>query len=228
MQTLQESRKFSLWRNALTDHGNTVRHVEELHSIRKRNGEILFSLVKIDAESPEGNPLLPIALLRGHFVSVVTCLIDQASGERYFLLVRQRRVANGALFYEHPAGMMDSDTDPAEVAMTEVYEETGMQIKREDLQPLNQAPYYSSPGLIDEGGYFFACELEMDRAEIMQYHEQSHGHGGEGEFIQTVVATEAECFQLIRNTNGVLGLYLYKDFLAQKTDNQQQRRAPQS
>lgn len=214
MEELHHSLKYRQWRTSLEAQGIEVRSVEELHSLRKRNGEILFSLIRMDASAPEGNPMLPVVLLRGHFVSVLTCLQDKDSGEEYFLLVRQRRVANGALFYEHPAGMTDSETDPWEIALIELQEETGVKIKREQLTLLSDEPLYSSPGLLDEGGSFFCCELEMSAEEIQHYHNASHGHGGEGEFITTYVARPGEAKKLIKNANGLLNIYLYQDYKA--------------
>jgi 8-oxo-dGTP pyrophosphatase MutT (NUDIX family) len=216
MQSFDESRKFKVWKSNLEKNGNQVHSVTDLHSVRKGNGEILFSLLKMDATSPEGNPLLPIAMIRGNFVSVTTCLRDQDSGEEFLLLVRQRRVANGAMFYEHPAGMMDQHTDPFEIALIEMHEETGMEITRESLHQLNEELFYSSPGLLDEGGYFFCCELELSREEIMSYHLQSGGEGGEGEFIQTYIATPAEARKLILNSNGLLGIFLWQEWRAKK------------
>lgn len=212
MQTLEESLKFQQWKSAVESMGNVLHSVEDLYTVRKRNGEILFSMIKMDAVSPEGNPLLPIALLRGHFVSVLTCLIDQDTQEKFFLLVRQRRVANGDWFYEHPAGMMDSHQDPYEIALIELREETGMIVRREALILLNDSPFYSSPGLLDEGGYFFCVELELPREEIMTYHEQAKGEGGEGEFITTYVATPQEARKLIKNSNGLLATFLYEEW----------------
>jgi ADP-sugar diphosphatase len=209
MQNLQDSLKYRTWANDLITHGIQLKGLEELSTIRKRNGEILFSLVKIDATAPEGNPILPIVMLRGNFVSVLTCLVDRATREEFMLLVCQRRVANGALFYEHPA---DSQTDPFAVALVEVSEETGMTITRDILHLHNEERLYSSPGLLDEAGYFFSCEIEMDRAEIDAYHMKRGGHYGEGEFIHTYVATPAEAKQLIKNVSGLLATYLYEDW----------------
>jgi ADP-sugar diphosphatase len=216
MQRLEESLKFLNWSQDLKTHGVQLRALEELSTIRKRNGDILFSLIKIDAQAPEGNPILPIVMLRGHFVSVLTCLIDRSSGERFMLLVCQRRVANGAMFYEHPAGMCDSEADPYAVALIEVSEETGMQIQREDLILHNEALLYSSPGLLDEAGYFFSCEIEMDRSEIESYHMKRGGHYGEGEFIHTYVATPTEAKQLIKNVSGLLAIYLFEDWVGSR------------
>ncbi len=212
MQQLEDSLKYKMWASDLKTSGIALKNLEELHTIRKGNGEILFSLIKVDATAPEGNPLLPIVMLRGNFVSVLTCLIDKETKEEFFLLVCQRRVANGALFYEHPAGMTDSESDPFEVALIEVSEETGLQIKRDQLHLLNDGQLYSSPGLLDEAGYFFACEIEMSREEIMAFHMKRGGHYGEGEFIHTFVATPKEAKSLIKNVCGLLNSYLYQDW----------------
>ena len=212
MQLLEDSLKYRTWAGDLQSHGVLLHSLEELSTIRKRNGDVLFSLVKIDATAPEGNPILPIVMLRGNFVSVLTCLIDRVTREEFMLLVCQRRVANGALFYEHPAGMCDSQSHPHEVALIEVSEETGMQITREVLHLHNEERLYSSPGLLDEAGYFFSCEIEMDRAEIDSYHMKRGGHYGEGEFIHTYIATPSEAKHLIKNVSGLLAIYLYEDW----------------
>lgn len=216
MQAFDQSPKFKVWKSNLEKNGNQVHSVTDLHSVRKGNGEILFSLIKMDATSPEGNPLLPITMIRGHFVSVTTCLRDRDTGEEFLLLVRQRRVANGALFYEHPAGMMDQHSDPFEIAMIEMHEETGVKVGRESLHLLNEEPYFSSPGLLDEGGYFFCCEMELSREEIMDLHLKSAGEGGEGEFIQTFIATPKEARGLIKNSNGLLGIFMWQEWKASK------------
>ena len=216
MQRLEDSLKYKMWAADLKTAGIALKNLEELQTIRKGNGEILFSLIKIQANTPEGNPLLPIVMLRGHFVSVLTVLIDTETKEEFQLLVCQRRVANGALFYEHPAGMSDSQSDPFEVALVEVSEETGLQIQREQLHLLNDEKLYSSPGLLDEGGYFFACEIEMARKDIMAFHMKRGGHYGEGEFIHTYIATTEEAKKLIKNVSGLLNIYLYQDWKAEQ------------
>jgi 8-oxo-dGTP pyrophosphatase MutT (NUDIX family) len=212
MQKLEDSLKFRQWKDQLDRHGIVLHSHEELHTVRKGKGDVLFSLLKIKAEAPEGNPILPIVMLRGAFVTVLTALIDAESGEEFHLLVRQRRVANGALFYEHPAGMADGMADPFEVALLEVEEETGMKITREQLTLLVPEPIYSSPGLLDEGGWFFCCTVTMPRTEIDALHLQPHGAGGEGEFIHTYVARPEEVPALIRNASGLLLHFLYQDW----------------
>ncbi|MEM7039822.1 MAG: NUDIX domain-containing protein [Bacteroidota bacterium] len=214
MEALKDSLKFRQWKGEMEKHGNVLHNVEDLHTVRKRNGEVLFSMIKMQADSPEGNPLLPIALLRGHFVAVLVALIEEETGQEYHLLVRQRRVATGALFFEHPAGMCDSETDPWAIALIEVEEETSLKVTREDLTLLTPQPLYSSPGLLDEGGYFFCCRLTMPAAEIQALHEKEAGTAGE--YIHTFIATPEESRHLIKAANGVLLYFLYQEWLGKQ------------
>lgn len=210
MEELKDSHKYQTWIKALHAHEIRIEKVHELHTVRKSSGQVLFSMIRMDATSPEGNPLLPIAVIRGHFVSILTCLIDQDTGDQFLLLVCQRRVANGAEFYEMPAGMTDSEADPYVVALQELREETGLELKREDLHLLNPDMLYSSPGLTDEGGWFFFTELRLSREEIMRYHNKAMGAAGEHEFIRTHIATFPEARQLVKNINGLVNIYLYE------------------
>lgn len=209
MEHLEKSQKFVLWRDSLQRSGVSLENFEELSTIRKGNGEVLFSLLRIEAKDYSGTPLLPIVLLRGHFVSVLTCFIEHETGKKYLLLVKQRRVANGEIFYEHPAGMCDSETDPVKVACKEVFEETGFEVTPAQLHAINDEPFYSSPGLLDEGGYFFWCEIELSTNEIKAFQARKTGAAGENEFIETAVVPIEDAFFLMNNTNGMLNLLMY-------------------
>ena len=131
MENLGDSLKYQQWRRQLHKNNIQLNGLEELHLVRKRGGEVLFALLRMAAQAPNGEPLLPVVLLRGHFVGVLTCLKDKATGEERFLMVRQRRVGTGAVMLEHPAGMVDNTKDPYAVAITEVEEETGLKITRD-------------------------------------------------------------------------------------------------
>lgn len=209
MERMEESLKFKEWKKSLLENGIQIASIEEQYSVHKKSGEVLFSFIKINAIDPEGVPLLPYALIRGHFVSVVTVLIDKDSGKKFFLLVKQRRVANGKIFFEHPAGMTDSEKDPYKVAIKEVQEETGLVIERSDLKLLYERPLYSSPGLLDEAGYFFYCEINLDSNELEKYKNKLAGAKGESEHIETFICSIDEVYNYIDNSNGILASMLY-------------------
>ncbi|MEO0471906.1 MAG: NUDIX hydrolase [Bacteroidota bacterium] len=208
-ERVQDSHKYKLWASNLAANGLDVHGIEELYTRYRHNGEALFSLLLLDATTPEGDKIPPICFLKGEVVCVMVVLIDQDSGEKYNLLVRQRRICNGDFIYEQVAGMVDIDDDPHDVAVRETAEEVGIQVKKEDVILLNQTPYFPSTGTSDEALYFYYCELKMSAAEIASYHNQQMGVISEHERIYTHLATIEEARRLITNTNGLLNIFLY-------------------
>lgn len=210
MEALQHALKYRQWQQSLSAHGvRFTTPVHEIHTLRKGNGEVLFSLIDSHPVDPDGHPLHGLCLLRGHFVCVLTCIRNTDTGTRQLLLVRQRRICNGALFYEHPAGMMDSDSDPYATALKELEEETGLVVRRDQLHALNPDLYYSSPGLLDEGGFFFYCNLEMTGAQIAALQGAQRGAAHEKERILLHLATVDEALRLVKNIQGQLCIYLW-------------------
>lgn len=208
-ESLFEAPKFKVWQQNLLQNGLNVHSVKEIYSKFRYNGEILFSLVSVDASLPEGGKIPPICFIRGASVSVVVCFIEKETKEKYLLLVKQRRVADGSYMYETPAGMMDTEADPLTVAVKEVEEETGLQVTKEQVIALTAQKLYCSPGACDESMYMFYCELTLSKAEIFAFHNQSTGVASEYENIETTVVSIPEAMKMITNTNGLLNIYLY-------------------
>lgn len=209
MEKLTDSHKYKLWRGKLETSGLNIHDIEEIYSRRNGKDEILFSLLMTDATTPEGDKIPPICFLKGEVVCVLICFIEKVSREKYLLLVKQRRICDGSHTYEHPAGMLDSESDPAAVAAREVHEETGIELAKEELTRLLNHPCYPSTGTSDEAMYFFFCEIELTSDEIKAYHNQKMGVESDHERITTFVAPFAEGHRLITNTNGILLDYLY-------------------
>jgi len=208
-EELTQSYKFNNWKRKLIDNGLTVKGVEEVYTVRRYNGEVLFSLLLLDATTPEGNRIPPVCFLKGEVVCVLICLIDKETKERYLLLVKQRRICNGGYIYEHVAGMVDRDDNPLEVAIREAEEESGMKLTIDQLIPLNKEPYYPSSGTCDEAIYFYACEIELTKEEIMSYDKKDMGVQYEHERIQTCIVSIPDALKLITNVCGLLQVYLY-------------------
>src|SRR5690606_24920286 len=141
---------------------------------------------------------------KGEVVCILICLIDQTTGDKYLLLVRQRRICDGSLIYEHPAGMLDGERDPYRVAIREVWEETGVEISRDQLKSLSSKLLFPSTGTSDEAMYFFYTEIVWPLERIRSFDQQKRGEVSENENITTHVLPFAEAYRLITNTNGLL------------------------
>ncbi len=221
-ESLENAHKFKIWKANLQTNGLKINNIEEIYTRHRYNGEALFSLVMLDADTPEGDKIPPICFIKGEVVCVCIVLIDKATKEKYLLLVKQRRIAEGGYTFEHPAGMVDGTKTPLEIAVMEVKEETGITVTEEDL--INLSPnkrLFPSTGTSDEAMYFYFCEIELDKKDIEAFENKEMGTEYEFERITTHVYSFVEGHHKINNSNGLLLNYLYlsavKDFETLKT-----------
>jgi ADP-sugar diphosphatase len=216
-ESIETAHKFKLWKANLQANGLKINNIEEVYTRHRYNGEALFSLLMLDADTPEGDKIPPICFMKGEVVSVCIVLIDKKTNEKYLLLVKQRRIAEGGYTYEHPAGMVDDTKTPLEIAVMEVKEETGITVSPSDLTNLSPSKrLFPSTGTSDEAMYFYFCEIELEMSEIQSFENKNMGTDYEFERITTHVFPFAEGHKKINNTNGLLLNYLYlsevKDF----------------
>jgi ADP-sugar diphosphatase len=161
---------------------------------------------------PEGRPLPAYALIKGHACLVVTVVVNGDTGERKFLMLRQRRIAHGRESLEFPAGMLDDEVDdPAGTAVREMREETGLEIRREDLVPLSPVPLFTSPGLDDEALYYFACTVTLPAGRFHALEGGAGGNAEEGEFIRLGLWEYPDALREVTSAQVRLGFYLYFD-----------------
>ena len=210
MNAYENAPKYRLWLHNLRRNGMTISGTTPLYTKYKKDGDLLFGLFDLHATTPEGHPMLPLCLVKGPVVSTLICLIDEATGERFLLLVRQRRICDGSLMYEHPAGMVDGDDSPLTVAVREIREETGLEVPENEVVALNTRPLYPSSGTSDEAMYFFFVEKTLPRGTIESLSDAHHDDAGENEHILTRVVPLAEAKALMGNACGLLNIYLYE------------------
>lgn len=210
MEKLEASEKFKLWKSHLIENGLEIVDIEEVYTRRNHKDEVLFSLVMLNAHDKNGRKIPPICFIKGEVVSVLVCLIDEITKQKYLLLVKQRRIAEGGFTYEHPAGMVDTGKSPLEIAIQEVREETGIEDISAYLKPvLNQKRLFPSTGTSDECMYFFYAELLASKGQIEALNNRNTGAAYENEQIQTVVLPFEEAHDKINNTSGLLLDFAY-------------------
>jgi 8-oxo-dGTP pyrophosphatase MutT (NUDIX family) len=209
-QTFQ-SPKVRKWLSRLRDHDCAVTSLRELQTLRKRDGSVLFTLLEAAASAPDGRTLPPYIFVRGDACLIVPLVIDQSSGARAFCMVRQRRVAHGALALEFPAGMLDEKIDsPREVAVSELYEETGLRIAAADLRPLSREPLFSSPGASDEAIHYFGCVIPVSGDAFARLEGRIGGSESEDEHTEATLKTPEEAWRETSSLQGRLGLCLFE------------------
>lgn len=208
-EALEEAHKFRFWKGQMEANGMKINGIKDYYVRYRHNGEVLFAMLEVDADTPEGDKIPPALFLKGHAASMLVCLIDKDTKEKFVVLVKQRRIADGSQTYEHPAGMVDASDAADDVAAREIGEEIGLAVTASELTKLNPHAWHPSTGTSDEGMHFFFLEKEMVRDEIMAFHLKNMGSESEHERITSVVATLPESHKLITNVNGLLLNFLY-------------------
>ncbi|MBC3787493.1 NUDIX hydrolase [Spirosoma utsteinense] len=210
-EQLEQAPKYRAWRRALANNQITVSQVEPLYVHQAdKDGSMLYALLKLDADTAEGTKLNPICFLKGDAVSMLVILIAEETNEKYVLLVRQRRVCDGSITHEHPAGMIDEDDpSPIEVAARELGEEAQLTVDPSELKPLFDKPLFSATSTTDEALHFFYLERRMPLADIQAMNDTSTGEEEENEHTQLQIVTIPEAHKLVSNLHGVMSHLLY-------------------
>ena len=202
--------KIQAWRDALEKEECSISSITPIASITKQNGEPLFSLLDAKVASPEGYQLPHVIFIRGNAVITVALLKNNTTGEERFLMISQRRIGNGALCLEFPAGMIDrEDDEPADVAVREVFEETGLTIQKSDLTALSPAPLYSSPGASDEAIHYFGCRITLPDTTFQTLLTTTGGNQHENEFCHVEPLTREEAEPRLTSLQAKLAIRLF-------------------
>jgi 8-oxo-dGTP pyrophosphatase MutT (NUDIX family) len=202
-----------LWENALASRDWTIESLKPLNLLARLNGDPLFALLEARGTDPEGRPMLPYVLVRGAAAVVVPECVNRATGERKFLMVLQRRVGDGTMSLEFPAGMVEQGGDPLDTARRELHEETGLPeslLEAFPLEPLWSTGLTSSPGLSDEVVYFYGTTLTLEDDVFRRLDGGEAGHVEEGEHIVTTLRTPAEAAAGQGSVLALLGLLLFQ------------------
>lgn len=209
-----ETEKVRAWKKSLAGAGCTLRGLELIAKLDKRDGGLLFALAKAQASDADGHALLPYVLFRGAAVVVVPRILPAEGGEPLFLTVTQRRTGHGRESLEFPAGMLDGETDPGKVGAKELAEETGWLLSSSSLIPLWDSPLYPSPGLSDESIHFFGVSGTWDRAERRRFEGALSGVEAEGERIRVGLKTAQAIREQTTSLQTLLALRLFQEHAA--------------
>jgi 8-oxo-dGTP pyrophosphatase MutT (NUDIX family) len=202
------------WKKLVAEAGCSINSIATLNLLRKKNGEMLFALLDCDIKSPEGTRLPNIVFIRGDACLIVTQVRNRGTGEERFLMIRQRRIGNGSLSLEFPAGMLDREVNnPAGVAAREVTEETGLTIGPADLFPLCDKKLFSSAGASDEAIFYFGCIKEIDDALWQSLTGRTCGNPEENEHISVVLISRKDAEKEATAVQVRLGFYLFEEYL---------------
>jgi 8-oxo-dGTP pyrophosphatase MutT (NUDIX family) len=207
------SPKILAWKQQVTDAGCTIKSLSPLHLLYKKNGDLLFALLKAEVISAEGTRLPNIIFIRGDACLIVPLVRNRDTGEERFLMIRQRRIGSGMMSLEFPAGMLDDETgNPRGVAARELAEETGIAVPESALFPLCERKLFSSVGASDEGIFYYGYVCDLDDAAYRALAGRTGGNPDEEEHIQVALMTREEAINAASSGQVRLGLYLFDEY----------------
>lgn len=127
--------------------------------------------------------------------------------EPKLVLIKQYRYPLDAYIYELPAGLVDGDETPAQAAVREMKEETGLSLEvYEGGAELYRRPFYMGPGFTDE----MSCAVFGTVAGTPKLDSKEST-----EDIQVILADRAEVRRILTEEQVSLrGAYLMTHFLS--------------
>jgi 8-oxo-dGTP pyrophosphatase MutT (NUDIX family) len=217
MLPFEQEPKVLDWLESIRKAGCTVHSARPLNLFHKRNGELLFGIIQADITDSQGIKLNDILFLRGHACIIIPRIINSKTGEQAFLMIYQRRIGNGRLNLEFPAGMLDRNiNDPLQVACNELREETGLTVNPSGLIPLNNTLLYSSPGASDEGIYYYGCSVNVSDNDYAAFNGRRIDNTHENEHIQVTLRSFDQAVAETLSLQARLGLYLFMQHFPEK------------
>ncbi|KAI8979373.1 hypothetical protein BDF20DRAFT_869154 [Mycotypha africana] len=156
-----------------------------------KSDKIGFIKFKTNAVYNETGKSVPgIVFMRGGAVSMMIILRTKEEKDKLILTLQPRIPVPHLSFPELPAGMLDGSGNFSGTAAKEIEEETGLQIKENELVDLTELAYgdqwkgaYTSAGGSDEFLRLFVCIKQMEKSKVEKLEGKLTGLRDQGESI---------------------------------------------
>ncbi len=221
---LQKCCLYQRWlqRSMLAFEVNEVRFLTSLIVQREGLPHVLFLQIEVKAKHSVGGEFTNTLFLRGEAVGVLVVL--NCLDKKYTLLVEQPRLGPGVKWCaEIPAGMLDNNENVVEVAIKELKEETGLDVKSNEVKPLQMnglsgsESFSVSVGASDERIHLYYIERSLSTSELNELEGQIHGCAQENETIRLSVCVFEDAPKRMTDGKSLQAWMRYK-LLGKSTD----------
>ena len=176
---------FQKWEKKFLNSGCKISDINCLGS-STYGGSLKTLFLSVKFVTPENHFMERSILIRNE--SVVIIPFRFLGNQPRFLCVMQRRITDGNISIEFPAGAVDDFKSPREAAVLELYEETGLKLKQKKLISLKENLRLSE-SLVDEIVHWYGCDIAMcdnknDYMDELKIGKKKYGNMGEGEHIK--------------------------------------------
>ena len=152
---------FKRWKKRLEENGIVFKNIEVLSVISRDNIRLLVAFLDCVILTPEGDEIPRCVLIGDDSVVIVPVLTCRDDGEIYTMMVEQRRVIDGGMAFEFPAGGLEGGVDLKAVACQELQEELQLAVTPDELIPLAEDALRIDPSWSGELAYFFYFQREV-------------------------------------------------------------------
>lgn len=214
-QSVLHNPQLKRWRERIESNGNEVLHLEVLASVYRNGSQLVGSFLDTVLLTSEGQKIARCFIMKGDSVVVVPVLICDDDCV-YTLMVEQRRIIDGGLALEFPAGSLDkSSDDPRETACREVKEELHLTIAAGDMLPLADRPVKVNTSSSADLVYFFYFQQNVTRLFIEDMEGHITGCHEDNEYIRVRVRKMSEVGDVL-TSSALIGVRLLEKKLARR------------
>eukprot|EP01029_Cantina_marsupialis_P029244 TRINITY_DN779995_c0_g1_i1.p1 TRINITY_DN779995_c0_g1~~TRINITY_DN779995_c0_g1_i1.p1 ORF type:complete len:271 (-),score=82.74 TRINITY_DN779995_c0_g1_i1:59-799(-) len=220
IEKVQQSEKFKEWVDLVSkDKALEIKgiHIQSVDMFGAKN--VGFIKFKTQA-TVDGQRIPGIVFMRGGAVAIL--MILKCGEEKFALMTAQPRVPLGSSsFLEVPAGMIDGEGCVKGVAVKEIQEETGFEIKSEELFDLSGFAHghlaynkgmVPSAGGCDEFIRLFSWEQEVSPEKLAELQGKCTGLRDHGEMITLEVVPLENLWRSTPDAKTLSALFLYEKY----------------
>ncbi|RKP38283.1 nudix hydrolase 14 [Dimargaris cristalligena] len=215
----------------LVVHRITLQSIDKFH-----NNRIGFVKFSVEASFQNSKAKAPgIVFMRGGSICILLILKAKdsppgASTQEWVVLTQQPRLAIADLaFTELPAGMLDGEGQFQGKAAQELYEETGLRVRDDELVDMTQLAFpapsntdsthptgvYLSPGGCDEFMRIFLCRKLLPQADIDALRGKLTGLRDQGEHISLKLCPLSDLWKATPDAKALAAWALYSNLHAE-------------
>jgi 8-oxo-dGTP pyrophosphatase MutT (NUDIX family) len=211
--TATDDPRFKKWKKRVEANGSRVQNVNILGFVPRGEGRPIAIFIDCVLETAEGVEIPRYIVIRGDSVVIVPMLVCNETNTVYTMLVEQRRIVDGGITTEFPAGgVLGEAADLRLSASQEIREELSLTIPPDELIPLADKPIKINPSMSDDLVTFFYFRQEVTPAFLEEADGRATGCHAEGEFIRIKICPMATVAR-IPTSSTLIGIKLLEQKL---------------
>jgi hypothetical protein len=201
----KNKQNFKKWKKNINKKKIKLIKIKKISEIYRSDSDFNISTIDCDIVIKNKN-IKRIVQLEGDSVVIVPVLKLKNKKKLMTILVKQFRLAVGSETLEFPSGSVNNNLYKNQ-ALKEIFEETGLKIKKNNLIKLNNKPIFMLPSNNFARVNFYYFIKKIDLNWIKRNNNKKTGIKNEGELITTKIVT-FNSLKFTQSASVIVGLKL--------------------